>query len=137
MDATFVGIDVSKDRLDVAVLPAGDLFVVPRDAAGLDQLLARLRPLRPEAIALEATGGFETVVAATLGAAGLPVVVVNPAAVRAFGKALGLRAKTDPIDARLIARFVATTRPEARPLPDEATQRLADLVSPAAARSSP
>jgi transposase len=71
MDATFVGIDVSKDRLDVAVLPAGDLFVVPRDAAGLDQLLARLRPLRPEAIALEATGGFETVVAAALGAAGL------------------------------------------------------------------
>jgi transposase len=129
MDATFVGIDVSKDRLDVAVLPAGDLFVVPGDAAGLDQLLARLRPLRPEAIALEATGGFETVVAATLGAAGLPVVVVNPAAVRAFGKALGLRAKTDPIDARLIARFVATTRPEARPLPDEATQRLADLVA--------
>jgi transposase len=125
----FLGIDVSKDRLDVAVLPSGEIFVVGRDAAGLDDLLARLRPLGPELVALEATGGFETVVAATLGAAGLPVVVVNPAQVRAFGKALGQRAKTDPIDARLIARFAATTRPEPRPLPDEATVRLADLVS--------
>jgi transposase len=125
----FIGIDVSKDRLDVAVLPKGEVFVTGRDAAGLDDLLARLRPLAPELVALEATGGFETVVAATLGAAGLPVAVVNPAQVRAFAKAVGQRAKTDPIDARLIARFAATTRPEARPLPDEATARLADLVS--------
>lgn len=80
-------------------------------------------------MALEATGGYETVVAATLGAAGLPVVVVNPAQVRSFGRALGQRAKTDPIDARLIARFAAMTRPEIRPLPNEATQRLADLVA--------
>jgi transposase len=125
----FVGIDVSKDRLDIAVLPSGEVFATSRDAAGLDDLLARLRPLAPELVALEATGGFETVVAATLSAAGLPVAVVNPAQVRAFGRALGQRAKTDPIDARLIARFAATTRPEARPLPDEATARLADLVS--------
>lgn len=125
----FVGIDVSKDRLDVAVLPGGEVFVVARDAAGLDALAARLAPLRPAAVALEATGGFETVVAATLGAAGLPVVVVNPAQVRAFGRALGQRAKTDPIDARLIAAFVAATRPAIRPLPDEATTRLADLVA--------
>lgn len=125
----FIGIDVSKDRLDVAVLPSGEAFATGRDAAGLDTLLARLRPLAPGLVALEATGGFETVVAATLGAAGLPVAVVNPAQVRAFGTALGQRAKSDPIDARLIARFAATTRPEARPLPDEATARLADLVS--------
>lgn len=123
-----VGIDVSKDRLDVAVLPSGETYVVSRDAAGLDALLARLRPLGVELVALEATGGFESVVAATLGAAGLPVAVVNPAQVRAFAKAVGQRAKTDPIDARLIARFAATTRPEPRPLPDEATQRLADLI---------
>lgn len=129
MDATYIGIDVSKHRLDVAVLPSGEGFAVSRDAAGLDDLLARLRPLAPELVALEATGGFETVVAATLGAAGLAVAVINPAQVRAFGRALGQRAKTDPIDARLIARFAATTRPEARPLPDEATARLADLVS--------
>lgn len=129
MDATFVGIDVSKDRLDVAVLPSGELFVVSRDAAGLDALLKRLKPLGAEIIALEATGGFETVVAATLGAAGLPVVVVNPAQIRSFGKAVGQRAKTDPLDARLIARFAAATKPEVRPLPDEATVRLADLVS--------
>jgi transposase len=128
MEAAFVGIDVPKDRLDVAVLPDGGTFAVARDAAGLDELAARLKPLAPEAVALEATGGYETVAAAALGAAGLPVVVVNPAQVRALGKALGLRAKTDPIDARLIARFAAMTRPEVRPLPDEATARLADLV---------
>jgi transposase len=124
-----VGIDVSKDRLDVAILPGDEVFFVKRDAEGLDALAARLRPLTPEAVALEATGGYETVVAATLGAAGLPVVVVNPAQVRSFGRALGQRAKTDPIDARLIARFAAMTRPEIRPLPNEATQRLADLVA--------
>lgn len=124
-----VGIDVSKDRLDVAILPGDEAFFVKRDAEGLDALTARLVPLSPETVALEATGGYETVVAATLGAAGLPVVVVNPAQVRSFGRALGQRAKTDPIDARLIARFAAMTRPEIRPLPDEATQRLADLVA--------
>lgn len=124
-----IGIDVSKDRLDVAILPGDEVFFVKRDAEGLDALAARLTPLSPEAVALEATGGYETVVAATLSAAGLPVVVVNPAQVRSFGRALGQRAKTDPIDARLIARFTAMTRPEIRPLPDEATQRLADLVA--------
>lgn len=125
----FIGIDVSKDRLDVAVLPSGESFAVARDAAGLDALAARLVPLSPEAVALEATGGFETVVAATLGGAGLPVVVINPAQIRAFGRALGQRAKTDPIDARLIAAFAAATRPAIRPLPDEATARLAELVT--------
>ena len=123
-----VGVDVAKDRLDVALHPGGDAFTVPRDAAGLDALVARLRPLTPGAIALEATGGYETVVAASLAAAGLPVVVVNPAQVRACGRAVGQRAKTDPIDARLIARFAAMTEPAIRPLPDAATQRLADLV---------
>lgn len=129
VEPIFIGIDVSKDRLDVAVLPSGEIFATSRDAAGLDDLLARLRPLAPELVALEATGGFETVVAATLAGAGLAVAVINPAQVRAFGTAIGQRAKSDPIDARLIARFAATTRPEARPLPDEATARLADLVS--------
>lgn len=129
MEPTVVGIDVSKDRLDVALLPSGEAFAVTRDAAGLDALTARLLPLAPQAVALEATGGYETVAAATLAAAGLPVVVLNPAQIRAFGRALGQRAKTDPIDAALIARFTAATKPEIRPLPDEATQRLADLVA--------
>jgi transposase len=129
MEPIVVGIDVSKDRLDVAILPSGEAFAVPRDSDGLDALVERLRPLAPQAVALEATGGYEAVVVATLGAAGLPMIVVNPAQIRAFGRALGQRAKTDPIDALLIARFTAMTKPEVRPLPDEATQRLADLVA--------
>ncbi len=128
MDRIIVGIDVSKDRLDVAVRPSGEAFTVSRNAAGVEQLVARLRKLSPYLVALEATGGFETVVAAALGAAGLPVVVVNPAQVRAFATALGQRAKTDPIDAAVIAHFAEATNLEPRPLPDEQTRLLADLV---------
>jgi transposase len=129
MDTIVVGIDVSKDRLDVAVLPGGEAFVVERNAAGLDRLIDRLRPLSPTIVALEATGGFETVAAAALASAGLPIVVVNPAQIRAFARALGQRAKTDPIDAAVIARFAEATKPQPRPLPDEATRLLADLVA--------
>jgi transposase len=129
MDTTVVGIDVSKDRLDVHVEPGGEAFAVARDAAGLEALVERLQPLAPKIVAVEATGGFETVVAASLAAAGLPVVVVNPAQVRAFAQALGKRAKTDPIDAAVIARFVAATNPEVRSLPDAETRLLTDLVA--------
>jgi transposase len=129
MDTIVVGIDVSKDRLDVAVRPTGERVAVARDAKGLDGLVARLIPLAPAAVAVEATGGYETVVAASLAAAGLAVVVVNPAQVRAFAQALGRRAKTDPIDAAVIAHFVEATKPEVRALPDAATRRLADLVA--------
>jgi len=109
--------------------PSGEAFVVERNAAGLEMLVARLRELSPYLVALEATGGFETIAAATLAAAGLPAVVVNPAQIRAFAKAIGQRAKTDPIDAAVIARFAEATKPEPRPLPDEATRLLADLVA--------
>jgi len=129
MDAIVVGIDVSKDRLDVHVHPSGEAFGVARNAEGLEALNARLIPLGPWAVAVEATGGFESVVAASLGGAGLPVIVVNPAQVRAFAKALGKRAKTDPIDAAVIARFVEATKPQIRPLPDADTQLLAELVA--------
>jgi len=129
MDITTVGIDVSKDRLDVAVWPSGEAFVEERNAAGLERLATRLKALSPAIVALEATGGFETVAAATLAAAELPVVVVNPAQIRAFAKALGQRAKTDLIDAVVIARFAEATKPEPRPLPDEATRLLADLMA--------
>ena len=131
MDATVVGIDVSKDRLDVHVrgVGAGDAFAVARNGKGIAELVARLRPLGCTLIALEATGGFETVVAAGLAGAGLPGVVVNPAQVRSFAKALGQRAKTDPIDAAVIAHYAEATRPPVRALPDEETQLLADLVA--------
>lgn len=130
MDALNIGIDVSKDRLDVAAnSPSIAAFHVPRDHGGLADLVERLKPLGAERIAVEATGGFETIVAAALAAAGLPVVVVNPAQVRAFARALGKRAKTDPIDAAVIARFAEATRPALRPLPDADTQALADLVA--------
>jgi transposase len=129
VDMITVGIDVSKDRLDVVVRPDGEGFTVKRNAAGLEFLAARLRDLSPHLVALEATGGFETVAAAALASAGLPVVIVNPAQVRAFAKALGQRAKTDPIDAAVIAHFAEATQPEVRPLRDEATQLLSDLVS--------
>lgn len=130
MDATVcVGIDVSKDRLDVHVRPGGEAFHVPRDGEGLGALVERLEALACGVVTVEATGGFETVVAAALAAAGLPVVVVNPAQVRAFATALGKRAKTDPIDAAVIAHFAEATKPVVRPLPDEATRLLADLVT--------
>jgi transposase len=102
---------------------------VARNAAGLEELCRRLAALRPHLVALEATGGFETVAAAALAAAELPLVVVNPAQIRAFAQALGQRAKTDPIDAGVIAHFAEATHPAPRPLPDAATRLLADLVA--------
>lgn len=129
MAMVYIGIDVSKDWLDVHVAPAGEGWRVARDSAGLDDLVARIRGLDPLCVGVEATGGYETVVAATLGAASLPVAVLNPAQVRHFANALGKRAKTDPIDAAVIARFVEATRPAVRPLPDDETQILADLVA--------
>jgi transposase len=129
MDSIAVGIDVSRDGLDVHVLPGGEAFRVGRDPAGLDMLVERLSPLAAEWIGLEATGGLETVVAASLAGAKLPVVVVNPAQVRSYANALGKRAKTDPIDAAVIAAFLVSTKPEVRPLPDAATAALADLVT--------
>lgn len=129
MDFIAVGIDVSKDRLDIVIRPGEETFTVTRNAAGVEQLAERLRTLSPHVVALEATGGFETIAAATLAAAGFPAVIVNPAQVRAFAKAIGQRAKTDPIDAGIIAHFAEATRPQVRPLPDEATRLLADLVT--------
>jgi transposase len=129
MDATIVGIDVSKDRLDVHVLPGGETFFVGNDATGLEALIARLDGLSPGLVALEASGGFERLATAALAAAGLAVAVVNPAQVRAFAAALGKRAKTDPIDAAVIARFAVGAGVEARPLADTESRLFADLVA--------
>jgi transposase len=124
-----VGIDVSKNRLDVHVHPQGTNFAVGNDQAGAEELVQRLGGVAATAIGLEATGGYEQLAVAVLASAGLPVLVVNPAQVRHYAQALGQRAKTDPIDARMIALFLAATRPEPRPLPDAATALLADLVT--------
>jgi transposase len=128
MDTIFVGIDVSKDRLDVHVCPGGEAFAVARDGKGLEELIVRLQALSPALVAVEATGGFETIVAAALAGAQLPLAVVNPAQVRHFAQAMGTRAKTDAIDAAVIARFAQAVRPEPRPLPDQAARLLAELV---------
>lgn len=124
-----VGIDVSKDRLDIALSPSGDVFFVGNSHAGLDALVSRLKAQQADVIALEATGGFETLAVAALSSAGFAVLVVNPAQVRAYANAIGRRAKTDPIDAAVIAAFVAATKPEIRPLRGVETQALSELVA--------
>ncbi|MEO8685327.1 MAG: IS110 family transposase [Devosia sp.] len=124
-----VGIDVSKKRLDVYVHPAGTLFSLDNEEAGLLDLVEQLGALRPDCIGLEATGGYERLAAATLAEAGLPVVVINPAQVRHYAKAVGKRAKTDSLDARMIALFIAATEPEPRALVDEQTAVLAELMA--------
>jgi transposase len=128
MDAIFIGIDVSKDRLDVHALPSGEAFGVARNGQGLEELIERLRALSPTLVAVEATGGFETIVAAAIAGAKLPLAVVNPAQVRHFAQAVGKRAKSDPIDAFVIARFAEAVKPEPRGIPDEAARLLAELV---------
>ena len=102
---SFVGIDVSKDRLDVYVRPSGQVFAVARDGQALAQLVADLLTLAPALIVLEATGGFETTVAAALASAGLPLAVVNPRQIRDFARATGRLAKTDALYAQIIALF--------------------------------
>lgn len=129
MDAIYVGIDVSKDRLDVHVRPSREAFVVARDGKGLEELIERLLALSPRLIAIEATGGFETIAAAAIAGATLPLAIVNPAQVRHFAQAVGKRAKTDPIDAEVIARFAEAVKPEPRPLPDEQARLLGELVA--------
>ncbi len=114
----YVGIDVSKARLDVALLPSGESFVVANDEEGLDELLGRLEDLRPVLVVLEASGGFERPVAAALAAAGVAVAVLNPRQTRDFARAIGKLAKTDALDARALARFAEAVRPAPRTLPD-------------------
>src|SRR3954449_1967696 len=126
---TFVGIDVSKHRLDVHARPSGESFATDYDDEGVAGLVERLAALAPALVVLEATGGLEVRLAAALAAAGLPVAVVNPRQVRAFARATGRLAKTDRLDAEAIARFAEAVRPPVRPLPDEATRHLGALVA--------
>jgi len=125
----YVGIDVSKNRLDVHIHPSAEAFTVEQNAEGLEQLVRRLKDLDLAVVAIEATGGFESMAAAALAAAALPVVVVNPRQVHNFAKALGVNAKTDPLDAYVIARFAEASKPVIRALPDADTLALADLLA--------
>lgn len=123
-----VGIDVSKQQLDIALRP-GRRYSVPNHADGIAHLLADLTTVSPMRIVLEATGGLELPLTSALTLAGLPVVVVNPRQVRDFAKATGQLAKTDAMDAQILAQFAEVIRPEPRSLPDEQTQALAALVT--------
>ncbi len=123
-----VGIDVSKDTLEVAA-SNGEHFVLGNEEAGHGELVQRLRGLQPERIVLEATGGYEQAVVAALGLAGLPVIVVNARQVRDFAKALGRLAKSDAIDAQVLRQFAETVKPPYRPLPEAQTRELEALVT--------
>jgi transposase len=128
----YAGIDVSQAHLDVAVRSPGgtaDAWRETHDAAGIARLLARLAAHRPSLVVLEATGGAEARLAGGLAGAAVPVAVVNPRQVRDFARATGRLAKTDALDAQILARFAEAVRPPARPLPDAATQELHALIA--------
>ena len=125
----FVGIDVSKATLDVAVLPTGETWTSANAPEGIDTLVARIAALTPTLVVLEATGRYEAACAAALASAGVAVAVVNPRQVRDFAKATGRLAKTDAIDAGVLALFADRVRPEPRPLPDAESEAFAALLS--------
>lgn len=123
-----IGIDVAQATLAIAVRPSGDQWTCATDPVAVAALVARLRTLAPTLVVVENTGGLERPLVAALAAATLPVRVLNPARVRAFARASGRHAKTDPLDAAVLAHFAEVMQPAVRPLPDAATQELAALV---------
>ena len=129
MTEHFIGIDVSKTQWDLAIHMTGKPWQVAYDTAGVKQVVKYLRTLAPTLIVLEATGGLETCVVSALAAAQLPVAVVNPRQVRAFAHATGTLAKTDRLDAHVLAHFAAAVQPTPRPLPDAATQQLSAVLT--------
>jgi transposase len=129
MSNVSVGIDVSKASLMVATYPARDTWSSEPSPSGLDALVHRLVAVAPSVIVVEATGGYERPVVAAAAAAGLPIVVVNPRQVRAYAHAIGRTAKTDPLDAAVLAEFGARLQPAIRPLATADTQALAALVA--------
>jgi transposase len=124
----WVGIDVAKGQLTVAVAPTSERWWTSADPAAISELVARLQDLKPQLVVLEATGGWELPLVGALAAAGLPVVAINPRQVRAFAQATGRSAKTDALDATVLAQFAAAVRPEPRPLADAAQRALAALL---------
>lgn len=126
---SYVGIDVSKQHLDVHVRPSAEAFRVSNDEMGISELVAKLLSLAPLLIVLEATGGYEALSVTEIALAGLKVAVVNPRQVRDFAKSTGKLAKTDALDAAVLAHFADAIRPEPRPLDDEQTQELSALMA--------
>lgn len=126
---SYVGIDVSKQKLDVAVYPTGESWSLPFEATEVAKLVVRLQAQKPEIIVMEATGGLQAPLAAALFSAQLPVVVSNPRLVRDFAKSLGKLAKTDALDAAILARFAEAIKPPVRLLPDAQAQALKDLLT--------
>lgn len=129
MEQRFVGVDVSQDQLEVPVRPTAEGWSVAADDADVAALVERLRTLGATLIVLEATGGYETAVAVALAEAGLPLAIVNPRQIRDFARATGQLAKTDAVDARIIAAFADAVRPPVRPVPDEQARTLGELVA--------
>lgn len=129
MSETYVGIDVAKAELVIASRPTGETWTVANDAAGVREVVERMRGLGPVLVVLEATGGYELAAVAALAAAEVPVVVVNPRQVRDFARATGELAKTDGLDARMLALFAERVRPAVRPLADEALEALDALLT--------
>ena len=129
MEPRFVGIDVSGSRLDVAIRPDAAQFSASNDEPGITQLISRLNELPVELVVLEATGKLEIAVVAALAEAEIPVAVINPRQVRDFAKATGRLAKTDSVDAKVLAHFAEAVRPEPRPIPDEQASALSDLLA--------
>jgi transposase len=127
--AIFVGIDVSKARLDVAVGETGATWTVRNDVNGIAQLVKQLQEMDPELVVIESTGGLERPALVELERAGVPIALLNPRRVREFAKAIGLAAKTDKLDARLLARFARDVKPTPRALPSEAEQQLSALLA--------
>lgn len=125
----FVGIDIAKDSLDLCIEPGTEVLHVAYDDKGIDQVVKRLAQVAPTLIVMEATGGLEMRLASELAARGLPVAVINPRQARDFAKATGQLAKTDMVDAVVLANFARAIRPAVRPLKDAATRELDDLVT--------
>ncbi len=125
----YVGIDVSKARLDVALLPTGEHFVVANDEEGIDELLGRLEEEPPTLVVLEASGGFERPVAAAIAASGIAVAVLNPRQARDFARATGKLAKTDRLDAKVLARFAEAVRPTPRALPNQEAREFQAILA--------
>lgn len=127
--SVFVGVDVSKARLDVFLLPDGSHMAFANDPAGIAGLVEAMLQARPELVVIEATGGYERALANALQEAGVPAATVNPRQVRDFARASGKLAKTDQLDAAVLARYAATMRPPVRPLPDQASQDLEAVIA--------
>ncbi len=128
-EETYLGIDVSKDRLDVAVIPSRETWQCPNDEDGIGKLITRFKKLSPALIVLEPTGGLEAPVAAALSAEGMPVAIVNARQIRDYARAMGKLAKTDDLDALVMAEFAAAVKPQARQLRDEESEEIKAAVS--------